>query len=228
MRDNGRNTLAVNLEPVKVDDKLSKRKSFRRKLLKNWELYLFIAPAFFYFLIFHYVPMYGIQIAFKNFIPTKGILGSPWVGFDHFERFFQSHQFWNILKNTLLLSLYELALFLLGSSPLARLKYIEEGRIEDAIGNDAMRAALKSSGRPFYLKARLVSLPAYLPMLVLVAIFWSVTLLSFSGQLIVLFILIWLILSALLYAHLVVGQVYVLAEQAYQHWEYEQRMARRS
>ncbi|MFD0869255.1 ABC transporter permease [Paenibacillus residui] len=109
MRDNGRNTLAVNLEPVKVDDKLSKRKSFRRKLLKNWELYLFIAPAFFYFLIFHYVPMYGIQIAFKNFIPTKGILGSPWVGFDHFERFFNSYYFWDLLWNTLSISLYELA-----------------------------------------------------------------------------------------------------------------------
>lgn len=127
-----------------------------------------------------------------------------------------------------LAGLYELVLFLLGASPLARMKYIEEGRIEDAIGNDAMRAALKSAGRPFYLKARLVSLPAYLPMLVFVAIFWGVTLLSFSGQLIVLLILAWLILSALLYAHLVVGQVYVLAEQAYQHWEYEQRMARRS
>jgi hypothetical protein len=126
-----------------------------------------------------------------------------------------------------IVALYELALFLLGASPLARMKYIEEGRIEQAIGNDAMRAALKSEGRPFYLKARLVSLPAYLPMLILVGIFWGITFLSFSGQLFVLLILAWLILSALLYAHLVVGQVYVLAEQEYQNWEYEQRVARR-
>lgn len=46
-------------------------------MIRNWELYLFIAPAFLYFLIFHYGPMYGIQIAFKNFIPTLGVTGSP-------------------------------------------------------------------------------------------------------------------------------------------------------
>jgi len=80
-----------------------------KRIVKNWELYLFIAPAFFYFLIFHYGPMYGIQIAFKNFIPTEGIFGSPWAGFAHFERFFQSYYFWRLLWNTLGISLYELA-----------------------------------------------------------------------------------------------------------------------
>lgn len=78
-------------------------------MLQTWELYVFIAPAFLYFLIFHYGPMYGIQIAFKNFIPTRGILGSPWVGFEHFERFFNSYYFWDLLWNTLSISLYELA-----------------------------------------------------------------------------------------------------------------------
>ena len=62
------------------------------------------------FVIFHYGPMYGIQIAFKNFIPTLGITGSPWVGFDHFERFFNSYYFWDLLWNTLSISLYELAI----------------------------------------------------------------------------------------------------------------------
>ncbi|CAM4341441.1 putative aldouronate transport system permease protein [Paenibacillus endophyticus] len=80
-----------------------------RQALQNWQLYLFIAPAFFYFLIFSYGPMYGIQIAFKNFIPTKGIMGSPGVGFDHFIRFFNSYYFWDLLWNTLSISLYELA-----------------------------------------------------------------------------------------------------------------------
>ncbi|MFB5761602.1 ABC transporter permease [Paenibacillus medicaginis] len=79
------------------------------RILKNWELYLFITPAVLYFFIFHYIPMYGVQIAFKNFIPTKGITGSPWVGFDHFERFFNSYYFWDLLWNTFSLSLYELA-----------------------------------------------------------------------------------------------------------------------
>lgn len=77
--------------------------------MHNWELYLFIAPCLLYFIIFHYVPMYGVQIAFKNFVPSKGILGSAWVGFDHFERFFNSYYFWDLLWNTFSISLYELA-----------------------------------------------------------------------------------------------------------------------
>ncbi|KOR76139.1 ABC transporter permease [Paenibacillus solani] len=88
----------------------SRKNTLWRRMVRNWELYLFIAPAFLYFLIFHYGPMYGIQIAFKNFIPTLGITGSPWVGFDHFVRFFNSYYFWDLLWNTLSISLYELAI----------------------------------------------------------------------------------------------------------------------
>lgn len=62
-----------------------------------------------YIIVFEYVPMYGVQIAFKNFIATKGIYGSPWVGFQHFERFFNSNMFSVLIKNTLGLSLYRLA-----------------------------------------------------------------------------------------------------------------------
>jgi putative aldouronate transport system permease protein len=56
------------------------------------------------------LPLYGIQIAFKNFIATKGIWGSPWIGFDHFERFFNSYYFGLLIRNTLGISLYNLAL----------------------------------------------------------------------------------------------------------------------
>ena len=64
------------------------RSLFRtRTLWKNWELYLLILPVVVYYIIFHYVPMYGVQIAFKDFIASKGITDSPWVGFKHFERF---------------------------------------------------------------------------------------------------------------------------------------------
>ncbi|OWR26593.1 sugar ABC transporter permease [Saccharibacillus sp. O23] len=87
-----------------------KKNSRRAQILGNWELYLFMLPAVLYFLIFHYAPMYGIQIAFKNFVPSKGILGSPWVGFDHFERFFNSYYFWDLIWNTFSISFYELAL----------------------------------------------------------------------------------------------------------------------
>ncbi|WP_374706708.1 ABC transporter permease [Paenibacillus sp. J2TS4] len=76
---------------------------------KNWDLYLLILPVFAYFIIFEYYPMYGVQIAFKDFLATKGILGSPWAGFKHFERFFDSYYFWRLIKNTLGIGLYELA-----------------------------------------------------------------------------------------------------------------------
>ncbi|GAQ16938.1 sugar ABC transporter permease [Oceanobacillus picturae] len=85
--------------------------TFKKNFFLNWQLYVFLLPALTYFLILHYVPMYGVQIAFKNFIANQGILGSPWVGFDHFERFFDSYYFWRLLKNTLIINLYQLALF---------------------------------------------------------------------------------------------------------------------
>ena len=79
-----------------------------RKILVNYQLYLLLLPTVLYFLVFKYGPMYGVQIAFKNFIPTEGIWGSPWLGFDHFERFFNSFQFGTLLRNTLWLSVYAL------------------------------------------------------------------------------------------------------------------------
>ncbi|MFS0723470.1 ABC transporter permease [Paenibacillus sp. 1P07SE] len=68
-----------------------------------------LIPVLLFFGIFHYWPMYGVQIAFKRFSPMRGILGSEWVGFEHFERFFQSFYFMRLLLNTIGISLYELA-----------------------------------------------------------------------------------------------------------------------
>ncbi|WP_238456185.1 ABC transporter permease [Lederbergia galactosidilytica] len=82
-----------------------------KNFLKSWQLYTFLLPALLFFVIFHYIPMYGVQIAFKDFFATMGINGSPWVGFEHFERFFNSYYFWRLLKNTLIISLYQLCLF---------------------------------------------------------------------------------------------------------------------
>ncbi|WP_284645563.1 ABC transporter permease [Paenibacillus silviterrae] len=78
--------------------------------LRNWELYLLISPVLAYFILFEYIPMYGVQIAFKNFVATKGIWGSSWVGMMHFERFFDSYFFWRLITNTLGVSLYQLAI----------------------------------------------------------------------------------------------------------------------
>ncbi|TBL72501.1 ABC transporter permease [Paenibacillus thalictri] len=75
---------------------------------KVWRLYALIALPLVYIIIFKYVPMYGSQIAFKNFIVTKGIWGSEWVGFRHFIRFFNSYEFWRLLINTIVLSVYSL------------------------------------------------------------------------------------------------------------------------
>lgn len=83
---------------------------FCKQLKRNWILYLFVAPSIVYLIIFSYIPLYGIQLAFKDFVAAKGIWGSPWAGLRHFERFFLSYQFGDLLKNTLTLSLYSLCM----------------------------------------------------------------------------------------------------------------------
>lgn len=65
-------------------------------------------PVIAYYFIFHYAPMYGAVIAFKEYSPARGILGSEWVGFAHFNDFFTSYYFWRILKNTVIISLLTL------------------------------------------------------------------------------------------------------------------------
>jgi putative aldouronate transport system permease protein len=79
-----------------------------RQARQNYALYLFFLPCLIYYIVFHYAPMYGVQIAFKDFYAGKGILGSPWAGFKHFQRFFKSYQFWALLRNTIFLSIYRL------------------------------------------------------------------------------------------------------------------------
>ena len=79
---------------------------FRKRILRNWDLYLIVSVPVAYIIIFHYVPMYGAQIAFRNFSPIKGIWGSPWVGLEHVVRFAESFGFGRIFGNTLGLSVY--------------------------------------------------------------------------------------------------------------------------
>jgi putative aldouronate transport system permease protein len=76
---------------------------------QHWQLYaLFLLPAFLLTIIFRYIPMGGILIAFTEYNPFRGILGSEWVGFDHFSRFLSSPDFLSYLMNTLKLSVYGL------------------------------------------------------------------------------------------------------------------------
>ena len=78
---------------------------FRKDMKKNWGLYLLVLPVMLYFFIFYYGPMYGALIAFKDFSPIKGILGSDWVGFKHFADFLSSSDFGKLLFNTLKISI---------------------------------------------------------------------------------------------------------------------------
>ncbi|WP_447587767.1 hypothetical protein [Microbacterium lacticum] len=75
-----------------------------RRALRSWQLYVLLAPAVLYIVIFKYWPMYGAQIAFRDYNPALGFSGSPWVGLDHFIRFVNSFQFWRLIENTLTLN----------------------------------------------------------------------------------------------------------------------------
>lgn len=91
-----------------INRPVSRRKKFAAYMARNWQLYLLFLPVVVYFIIFKYMPMLGIQIAFKKYSFRKGIWGSPWVGLTQFQRFFQSYYCGEVISNTLLISLYSL------------------------------------------------------------------------------------------------------------------------
>ncbi|GHV05088.1 sugar ABC transporter permease [Spirochaetia bacterium] len=80
----------------------------RQDMKRNVHVYIIVLPVVVYYFIFHYLPMYGALIAFKDFRPSLGVWGSSWAGLKHFREFFSSYYFARLLKNTLALSLYSL------------------------------------------------------------------------------------------------------------------------
>lgn len=96
---------------AKVIDRKSRSYMFKKNFQSNWQLYLFLLPMIIFFFVFHYIPMYGVQIAFRDYLPTNGFLGSEFVGLKHFRDFFGSYYAWRLIKNTILLNLYGLLLF---------------------------------------------------------------------------------------------------------------------
>lgn len=86
----------------------AKKRESRKKLKKSVPLFFLLAPSFILLLFFSYTPMYGLIIAFKDYVPTLGFWGSPWVGFKHFTQFFNSYQFSLTIRNTLSISLYSI------------------------------------------------------------------------------------------------------------------------
>lgn len=99
-----------------VQPEITKKKSAKRDIRAIWReyrkskyLFLMLVPALIWYAVFHYGPLYGILLAFKDFSPMKGIWASPWVGWDHFKfLFFQSPDFMRIFRNTVIISLYHL------------------------------------------------------------------------------------------------------------------------
>jgi len=113
--------------------KCRKAYSWRRELLKNWLLYLMVLAPIGILIIFKYIPMYGAQIAFRDYKIAKGIWGSPWVGFKHFIAFFRKYQFGMLIRNTLLLNLYNLATFPLPLLLALFVHYLPEKRFAKSI-----------------------------------------------------------------------------------------------
>ena len=75
---------------------------------REWQIYLMLLPVIIWFCIFLYKPMYGLQVAFKDYSIFRGIQGSPWIGFEHFETIFYSDQFMRALRNTFMISMLSL------------------------------------------------------------------------------------------------------------------------
>lgn len=83
-------------------------KSLAKQMMKHWEFYLLLLPGIILTIIFKYVPIYGVQIAFRDYNAVEGFFGSPWVGLKWFERFFNSYNSVRMIRNTVLLSLYSI------------------------------------------------------------------------------------------------------------------------
>lgn len=90
---------------AEVGTKMSRNLKYMKN---NYQLYLLVLPALILLIIFKYVPMYGAIIAFKDFNPLQGIMGSPWIGWKNFEKFMNTPDFMDLLKNTLKLSAFGL------------------------------------------------------------------------------------------------------------------------
>ncbi len=88
----------------------SKKRVLSKIIYDRW-LYLMLLPGILYFLVFKYLPMWGVVISFQDFQPYSGIWGSPWVGFKHFERFFTEPTFQVLMKNTIILAVMNIILF---------------------------------------------------------------------------------------------------------------------
>ena len=95
-------------ESKKAGEVRNKRQSLKKRILRNYELYLFLIPVFVMLILFNYLPMVGIQIAFRDYKPFKGFFGSDWVGLKYFKNFLSMTKFGTVIWNTIRISVYGL------------------------------------------------------------------------------------------------------------------------
>jgi putative aldouronate transport system permease protein len=94
-----------------IDQKKEKTSSLFSNIVRDRNLYLMLIPGLLYFAIFKYLPMFGVTVAFQNYMPFLGFLKSDWVGLANFQRFFGDPAFFNLLKNTIILAVYNIIFY---------------------------------------------------------------------------------------------------------------------
>jgi putative aldouronate transport system permease protein len=96
--------MTVGLHPRTALPRGNRLRLIRKQMRNNWDVYLMVLPGLLLLLMFRYLPMYGVIVAFKNYNVVRGILGSDWIGFENFQRLTYSFEFKRAFRNTLLLS----------------------------------------------------------------------------------------------------------------------------
>lgn len=96
------------MEQLHKNQTINPQKKIGGKASRVISIYMLLAPAMILLFIFHYIPIGGILIAFKDYSPFKGILGSPWVGLKYFRMYFTDENFWRVMKNTIVINIYQL------------------------------------------------------------------------------------------------------------------------
>ena len=114
-------------------NKNKKHNSWKKEFKRNWSLYLLVAIPVVYLVIFKYIPMYGVQIAFKDYSLAKGITESPWAGMKYFVKFMSNYQFKTILWNTIAISLYQLLTFPLAIILALLLNYVGKEKFKKSV-----------------------------------------------------------------------------------------------
>lgn len=103
------------MEQLTISRRNNPFRKFARRVNKSKYLIFMIIPAIIFYIVFSYIPMYGILMAFKDFRPKLGILGSPWNGVDNFIRVFEEPKFWLTFKNTLIIGSVKIVISFLGA-----------------------------------------------------------------------------------------------------------------